>query len=589
MVKIYEMRTMINSVSRQIQLCYVLIFQLFSFSLAAQDFYKGVDLSYVNELEACGATYTDAAGEPGEPYHILASAGSNVVRLRLWHDPAWTSFSNLEDVRVSIAKAKAAGMSVMLDFHYSDFWADPGRQWRPAAWESIESDEVLADSVYQYTTNVLIHLHELNLLPEMVQIGNETNGNILLTRGEAAIDGSGDARLYPVDWSRQVDLLQHGVDAVKDLNQSLGTDVKTILHVAGPHNATYWFEEATSAGLSDFDIIGLSYYPQWHEMGVRALGETVALLKGRFNKEVMIVETGYPWTTDSSGDNANNVLGFGSRLFTYSSTFSIETQRDFLTELTWLVKDNGGLGVVYWEPAWVATDCATYWGTGSHWDNATLFDFEGRLHGGSDFLSYDYSVMPEALSDQEVTFMVDMTGVEVDNGVFVTGDFTGITWSLLPMSLSANNLYLLETTIPGRTTGAYIYYNNDLWSDPYREQVPALCADVWDTHREYRVKGDSATFHFAWGSCDQVPIEIALGLDTTSPVVVFPTFVQNTLRVKSASPIRRYEIVDMNGRTAFSMKNTDNSIEVDHVSPGLYILKVWGDDGLVQITRFIKM
>lgn len=565
-----------------------ILVQSFSFSLAAQEFYKGVDLSYVNELETCGVAYTNLAGEPGEPYQILASAGSNLVRLRLWHDPTWTNFSNLEDVKLSISKAKSTDMSVMLDFHYSDFWADPGRQWRPAAWEDISDDEVLADSVYQYTFSVLDDLYSSDLMPEFVQIGNETNGNILLPRGDAPIDGSSDPDLYPVDWFRQVNLLQRGIDAVNDLNQSLGTEVKTILHVAEPENANHWFEEATSAGLIGFDIIGLSYYPQWHDLGVREVGESVAQLRSEYNKDVMIVELGYPWTTENSGDNANNVLGFGSRLFTYSNTFSIETQRDFLTELTWLVKDNGGLGVVYWEPAWISTSCSTYWGTGSHWDNATLFDFDGRLHAGAEFLSYDYNVMPSALDYQDVNFIVDMTDVDVENGVYVTGDFTGPSWSLLSMDLTGNDLYELAIKIPGRTTGAFIYYNNDLWSDEFREIVPDPCAALWDTHREYRIKGDSTTFHFAWSSCDQTPNEVILSAeDIDDKVVIYPTRVKSNLKVAAPEPILQIEIMDTSGRSWSMSPRGSNEFLVGHLSPGLYLARVITRSG-IHTLRFIK-
>ncbi|MEM0940645.1 MAG: glycosyl hydrolase 53 family protein [Bacteroidota bacterium] len=472
----------------------------------AQNFYTGVDLSYVNELEDCGASYKDKNGKPGDPYEILSSAGSELVRLRLWHNPDWTNYSNIKDIKSSITRAKSAGMKVMLIFHYSDFWADPGRQWRPAAWESITEDKVLGDSVYNYTLRIVDDLNRSGLLPEFIQIGNETNGNILQPRNNTDLDGN-SPDVYPVKWTRQVALLQRGIDAVNDFNQELNKKIQTIIHIADPKEAMNWFSNALTNGLANFDIIGLSYYPQWHEMGVREVGEQIGSLKEQFDKEVMVVETGYPWTNNNENDYANNILGLDCRLFTYGGSFSIETQRDFLIELSWLVKENGGIGVIYWEPAWISTTCQTYWATGSHWENATLFNFEGELHAGADFLSYDLNIMPAALGDQSVIFKVDMETTRTPDGVFVTGDFTrdfiGGNWSFKKMDLTKDKLYAFETTLPGRSQGAYIFYNKDEWLDDFREIVPASCANVWNTHREYIVKDESMIYHFSWGKCEK--------------------------------------------------------------------------------------
>jgi len=566
---------------------FFLFYVLISCVVQAQDFYTGVDLSYVNELEDCGAAYSNRLGVSADPYAILKEEGANLVRLRLWHDPQWTNYSNLTDVKVSIARAKAEGMKVMLDFHYSDFWADPGRQWRPGAWEEVTDDAILEDSVYNYTEKVLTELNDLDLLPEFVQIGNETNGNILIPRNGAALD-SGSPDLYPMNWSRQVGLLQKGIDAVNDLNQTLNVNMQTIIHVANLIDAASWFPLAISNGLSNFDIIGLSYYPQWHDLGVRQVGDYVATLKTEHNKEVMIVETGYPWTTDNAGDNANNVLGYESRLFTYSNTFSIETQKDFLIELSWLVKENGGLGVVYWEPAWISTSCQTYWATGSHWDNATLTDFDGKLHEGADFLSYDYSQKPEALEDQQVTFKVDMTNIDTENGVFVTGDFTGETWALQPMTLTENNLYALETTIPGRTTGAYIFYNDNEWEDENREVVPAPCANLWDTHREYRVKGADETIHFSWGRCDQQPNDVILGLDgDLTELSLYPTMAKEKISIGGGRNILNLELLDVSGKKFSLISAGSNDYRVDHLITGLYLIRATTSSGM-HVFRFIK-
>ena len=570
-----------------IRISFFVAVQLIFKTVFAQDFYTGVDLSYVNEMEDCGAIYSDLSGAATDPYTLFNQEGADLVRLRLWHDPDWTGYSNLDDVKISISRAKQAGMVVMLDFHYSDFWADPGRQWRPAAWENVESDVVLGDSVYNYTYNTLLELNADGLLPRMVQIGNETNGNILQPRNDANID-SGSSNLYPVDWSRQVNLLQRGLDAVHDFNENFSSAMETIIHIANPIDASSWFTSAAENGLSDFDIIGLSYYPQWHDLGVRELGEYVSDMKNQFSKEVIIVETGYPWPTSNANDNAYNVLGFDSRLFTYSNTFSISTQRDFLVELTWLVKENGGLGVVYWEPAWISTSCQSYWAAGSHWDNATLFDFDGKLHSGVDFLSYDYSQMPSALNDHQVTFIVDMTAIDTSKGVYVTGDFTGSSWQLLPIDAVQDNLYELQTLIPGRTSGAYIFHNDDNFDDSSRESVPDQCAAVWDTHREYRVQDEDVQFYFSWGRCDQQPNEIVLSIDEDlSEVFIYPTITTDFIKIENKGEVMRYDLLDAAGKVIEQNILTPREVNVTHLKSGPYYLRLNSSSG-VRTVRFIK-
>ena len=155
-----------------------------------EEFAMGVDLSYVNQIEDHGGIYRDS-GMIRDPFQIMKSRGANMVRVRLWHNPQWVRevyndqekplYSGYNDVEKTINRAKQAGMAVNLDFHYSDFWADPGRQEPPAAWENITNLDVLKDSVYNYTLSVLKKLDAKGLMPEMVQIGNETNCGMMMT------------------------------------------------------------------------------------------------------------------------------------------------------------------------------------------------------------------------------------------------------------------------------------------------------------------------------------------------------------------------------------------------------------------------
>ena len=342
--------------------------------------WKGVDLSYVNELEDCGATYTDKTGR-SDPYKIFAAAGANIVRLRLWHTPDWTEYSTLTDVKRSIARARATGMKVLLDFHYSDDWVHPGKQLTPAAWRGIASDEELADELYRYTRTTLLELADEHLLPEYVQIGNETNTELLLLE-EVAEDA-------PVNWSRNVKFLNAGIRAVREVSTTKGKSISVMLHIAQPENVEAWFHDAAAAGLYDFELIGVSYYAKWSKMPFNLMEQAVKRIRSEFAKDVVIVETAYPWTLQGN-DGANNLLGEDSLIHGYPATR--KGQRKQLIDLLEAVVNGGGLGIVYWEPAWVSSDCKTRWGDGSHWENAALFDFGGRLHSGADFLNHEIAL-----------------------------------------------------------------------------------------------------------------------------------------------------------------------------------------------------
>ncbi len=359
--------------------CILILLTIFLLSCQAQTttespFYFGLDLSYVNEVEACGAVY-HVEGEPKDPFQLFQEHGANLVRARLWHNPDWTEFSTVADVQKTFARAKEQGMATMLDFHYSDNWADPGKQTIPAAWEHIEDEDELAQAVYDYTYEVLLTFAEDDLMPDFVQVGNETNPGML-------------KRVLELDWPRDAKLFNAGIKAVRDAAEATKTDPQIILHIAQPENTGWWFTEARENGVTDFDVIGISYYPQWSRFSVTDMGNHVTYLRQEFGKEVMVVETAYPWTYETAGDTADNVLDKNVRA--YPAT--IAGQRQFMIDLTQSLVSNGALGVVYWEPAWVSTECETRWGQGSHWENATFFDFqhENELHAGADYLSYDY-------------------------------------------------------------------------------------------------------------------------------------------------------------------------------------------------------
>jgi arabinogalactan endo-1,4-beta-galactosidase len=176
---------------------------------------------------------------------------------------------------------------------------------------------------------------------------------------------------------------------VADVKSTSAVKSKILLHVADPKNVEWWFDNITGqGGVSGFDIIGFSYYPLWHRtVSVEALSGSVSKFKTKYNRPVMILETAYPWTTDHK-DAYNNQFGNETPIAGYP--FSTQGQTDLLKKLTQEVIDGGGSGIVYWEPAWISSEMKDLWGTGSSWENNTLFDFDGNTLPSMDFMNYEY-------------------------------------------------------------------------------------------------------------------------------------------------------------------------------------------------------
>ena len=355
-----------------------------------QQFYFGADLSYVNEMDDCGVVYKEN-NEAKDAYEIFADHNCNLARIRLWHTPAWYDtlnngqrYSDYDDVKRSIGRARSNNMEVLLDFHLSDRWADPGHQIVPAAWADIVYDqEVIEDSLYNYVYRTLIDLDGQGLLPEMVQVGNETNKEIL----QSQEDNDAGWRL---NWDRNAPLFNTAIRAVRDVQETVGKEIEIMIHVAGPSSALWLFDEFIEHGVTDFDIMGLSYYWAWHKpTSIAETGYIVHQLKANYPQyEVMIVETGYIWTFDHN-DDANNIINETHPDYHPPSP---EVQKEWLVDMTQEVINNGAIGVVYWEPAWVSSECWTPWGQGSHQEHATFFDFSNNLHnnGGIGWMTHNY-------------------------------------------------------------------------------------------------------------------------------------------------------------------------------------------------------
>ncbi|HEY5755491.1 MAG TPA: arabinogalactan endo-1,4-beta-galactosidase [Steroidobacter sp.] len=344
---------------------------------APKGYYLGADLSYVNEMEDCGVVYREH-GKPADPFALLQSRGANLVRVRLWNDATWTRYSNLADVKKTIRRARRAGMQVLLDFHYSDDWADGDKQIVPKAWAHLTDPDELSKALHDFTFRTLRELDREGLMPELVQVGNETNGEILSTLERAK---------EPINWARNAKLFNAGIRAVREAGAQSSIKPRVMLHIAQPENVEPWFAAAKAAGVTDFDLIGISYYRRWSTQDLDGLDAVIRRLRQNYPADVLVVEAAYPWTLENA-DQSPNLLAASTLIEGYPATPL--GQRQYLIDLTQRVIASGGVGMVYWEPAWVASQCKTRWGTGSGWDNATLFDHRGELLPGADYFGFPY-------------------------------------------------------------------------------------------------------------------------------------------------------------------------------------------------------
>ncbi|MEA5259681.1 glycosyl hydrolase 53 family protein [Arcicella aquatica] len=284
-------------------------------------FAKGADVSWVTEMEAAGVKFYNTSGQAMECMALMKSLGMNSIRLRVWVNPS-PAYNNTADVVAKAIRAKNLGLRIMIDFHYSDNWADPGKQTKPAAWTSLDL-EGLKSAIGKHTTDVLTELKKNGITPEWVQVGNETNDGMLWPTGRASTNMSGFAQM-----------INAGYDGVK----AIFPDAKVIVHISnGYDNQLFrWMFDGLKANGAKYDVIGMSLYPTyapdfasggWAKVNQQCLTNMNDMIS-RYNKEVMIVEVGMPW------DSASECKLFLSDIITKTKSIS----------------NSKGLGVLYWEP-----------------------------------------------------------------------------------------------------------------------------------------------------------------------------------------------------------------------------------------------
>lgn len=343
------------------------------------DFIKGADVSIMPELERNGTKFYDNGIEQ-DGLTILKNHGVNWIRVRIWNNPyvvgpEGVGGGNTDEAKaIEMAKrAKALGMKVLVDFHYSDFWVDPGQQKKPDAWKNDSGDK-LVDDVYAYTAKVMQDFNAQGVTPDMVQVGNELNNGMLWPEAQLTEDN-------PNGYKFLAKLLNAGLQAVHDNDKD--NKVKTMIHLAGVDINLYhtFFDNLIVKNkVNDFDIIGMSFYPFWHGT-MDDLKNTMNDVSAKYNKDVIAVETAFGYTLEDADFEKNNFGTNEEKVSGYKATVQGQATglRDVMATVA-SVNDNRGLGIFYWAPDWVINEKVGWKsnGGGNGWDNLTLFDTKGN-------------------------------------------------------------------------------------------------------------------------------------------------------------------------------------------------------------------
>jgi arabinogalactan endo-1,4-beta-galactosidase len=301
----------------------------------------------------------------------LKRAGINTIRIRLWHNPRefhpWNGgFLDLETVTTIASIADAYEMDWMLDFHYSDTWADPGHQQKPDAWKDFPFD-ALVNTLYDYTSETLTHFKNLNLLPRYVQVGNEINNGMLWDEGK--IYHNGTANFTPL-----ITLLESAIKAVRDVSPTS----RILLHLASGNDAQQFYQFFLNMLVNgvDFDIIAASFYSYWNG-ALSTLKANFEQLAIHFEKDLLLVEFSQAYTLKPNPYGTNIYGPQQDESSSYPATITGQSLMIYETlKLMTEVPSNRGLGVVYWEPAWVPL---SHHDDFTSWANQTFFTYEGQV------------------------------------------------------------------------------------------------------------------------------------------------------------------------------------------------------------------
>ena len=461
-----------------------------------EDFIMGMDASAVLALEASGVKYYNFAGQEQDVFQTLAESGVNYIRVRVWNHPYDANGNGYGggncDINTAVAIGKRAtqyGMKLLVDFHYSDFWADPGKQMVPLAWAGMTAEEK-ADELYAYTKESLELLKKEKVDVGMVQIGNETNGSFC---GENK-------------WPKIAALMSSGSKAVREVFP----DAMVAIHFANPEKAESYASYANNLDYYgvDYDVFASSYYSYWHGT-LENLTQVLTKVNQKFGKKVMVVETSYAYTSEDSDFSGNTISDGGTIVKNYPVT--VQGQATAVRDVIETVANiPGGIGVCSWEGTWISVGGADWEANSALWekygsgwassyassydpndagkyyggcavDNQAMFDAEGHpLESLRVFnlVRYGNAVEPVADALEDVHMVCDIGKPirlpETINAVMTDGSKKAIpvTWEVTDAELEAManggaNKYTVTGTAGGMQGYAYIsvieynYLQND--------------------------------------------------------------------------------------------------------------------------------
>ena len=537
------------------------------FSVNAQtvttpEFSKGADVSWLPQMEATGYKFYDIDGTEKDCLQLLKDRGMNTIRLRVFVNPSTHKTnghcSPAETVLLAV-RAQQLGMRIMIDFHYSDTWADPAHQTKPAAWAS-HSFADLQNDVYNHTYDVLNALKTAGVTPEWVQIGNEIPGGILWPEGSTS------------NWSQLAQLLNKGYDATK----AIDTAIKVIIHIdQGNNNSRFrWFFDNLKTNNVKYDVIGMSYYPYWlnsdYTVTIANLENNLNDMVTRYGKEVMVVEVGGDYT-------------------------KVQNTYDMLLAVIAAVKkvpDNKGLGVIYWEPegekSWSGYQLNAWQSNGK--PSLALNAFKNDTNSVIEQVKIDGFAANPVEQGKNVTANLTYTANTATDyfyvGLFKRNSSGG--W-LQTIAESSGNQFLVPSTginvasqvnltIPLATTPTASLTNGEYY-DIYTE----LWTANWGTKL-----GSSLSSKLTIAATGTLGVE---NLSLDKGFVLYPNPVTNILSFKNANGVivKSLKITNILGETVYFNVNAKdrNTIDVSKLSSGIYILSIVSQDGIQQF-KFIK-
>ena len=462
-----------------------------------EEFIRGTDVSTLLANLRSGAVYRDWDGNPlgdtveeqGAAFmRLLAESGVNWVRLRVWNDPydkeghGYGGGNNDLEATITMGKwATDAGIRVLIDFHYSDFWADPGRQLAPKAWAGMSVDEK-ASALYKYTEESLNALLDAGVDVGMVQVGNETN------------NGVSDVLFATDGWAQVCKLFSAGCDATHAVADARGTEILAAIHFTEPHHGEYptYAQNLQDNGV-DYDVFASSYYPYWHGTLSNLTTELGKVAEG-YGKKVMVAETSWAFTLED-GDGNGNTVGPGSNDTSVSGeNYPVSAQGQALAyaAVANAVHNVGdaGLGLFYWENAWIPVQNAypdgvynesihnsnwekweefgsgwassyayaydpvnvgTYYG-GSAWDNQSMFDFDGKPMASLNVFKY---LTTGTTGYEDEIIMIESLEVEIVAGgtlnlpATARATHTDMSVTVLVVDWDEDSVAAADTNTPG--------------------------------------------------------------------------------------------------------------------------------------------